>query len=95
MANYRFAPEQLEAAKAAKSPEELITMAKEQGFTLTHEQAAKILALPVGELSDEELENVAGGGCLESGKCSKCGEPLTDYRGNIYCAKCTRKIGFF
>ena len=60
---FSLTDKQLEAAKAAKSPEELVALAKEQGVALTHEQAETFLAPPVGELSDEELENVAGGGC--------------------------------
>ena len=66
-----FTNEQLEAAKAAKSPEELVTMAKEAGQEITLEQAAKFLKQ--GELADEELENVAGGGCGITVRCPKCG----------------------
>ena len=55
--------ELLEKAKTAKSAEELIEMAKEENIELTVEQAAKALAElnKSGELSDEELDNVAGG----------------------------------
>ena len=70
-----FTQEQLEAAKAAKSPEELVRMAKDAGIEITQEQAAAFLNPPVGEMSDEELENVAGGGCLyepDFVKCPKC-----------------------
>jgi predicted ribosomally synthesized peptide with nif11-like leader len=56
-----FTKEQLEAAKAAKSPEELVTLAKDAGIELTQEQAENFLKQ--GELADEELENVAGGAC--------------------------------
>jgi len=62
MAN--FTPEQIAAAKTAKSPEELIAMAKEQGIELTPNQAMeamKSLNPPASELGDEELDNVAGG----------------------------------
>ena len=60
-----YTPEQLQAARAAKSPEELISLAKEQGIDITAEQAANFLNPPKGELSDEELENVAGGYCKD------------------------------
>ena len=56
--------ELLEKAKAAKSAEELLALAKNEGIELTAEQAAKAFAElnKIGELSDEELDNVAGGG---------------------------------
>ena len=46
--------ELFEKAKEAKSAEELLSLAKENGMELTDKS---------GELSDEELDNVAGGGC--------------------------------
>jgi len=56
-----FTQEQLKAAKAAKSPEELLKMAKGANVALTPEQAEHFLQPNGGELSDEELENVTGG----------------------------------
>ena len=60
-----FTQEQLEKAKRAKSTEELLSLAEENGVALTGEEAAKYLAglHREGELSDDELDNVAGGGC--------------------------------
>ena len=57
--------ELLEKAKAAKTAEELLEMAKAENIELSAEQAAKAFAElhKMGELSDEELDNVAGGGC--------------------------------
>ena len=57
--------ELLEKAKTAKSAEELLAMAKAEKVELTEEEAAKAFAElnKTGELSDEELDNVAGGGC--------------------------------
>ena len=59
----KFTNEMLEKAKAAKSAEELLELAKAEGIELTAEQAAKAFAElnKSGELSDEELENAAGG----------------------------------
>ena len=56
--------ELIEKAKTAKSAEELLAMAKAENIELTEEQAAKAFAElnKTGELSDEELDNVAGGG---------------------------------
>ena len=57
--------ELLEKAKTAKSAEELLAMAKAEKIELTEEEAAKAFEElnKNGELSDEELDNVAGGGC--------------------------------
>ena len=61
----KFSKELIEKAKTAKSAEELLAMAKAENIELTEEQAAKAFAelSKNGELSDEELDNVAGGGC--------------------------------
>ena len=61
-----FTPEQLAAAKAAKSPEELLAMAKDAGVEMTLEQAEQFLHPATGEISEEELANVAGGLCHDS-----------------------------
>ena len=57
--------EMIKKAKAAKNAEELLELAKAENIELTEEQAAKIFAdlHKNGELSDEELDNVTGGGC--------------------------------
>ena len=81
-----FNQELLKKAVAAKSAEELLALAKENGMEMTGEQAAAYYAKlhPVsGEMADDELENVAGGGCgnsLRNGDrvhlfngCPKCG----------------------
>lgn len=61
----KLTKEQLESARAAKTPEELHVMAKYAGIALTDEQAERFLQ-PSCELSDQELENVTGGACGES-----------------------------
>ena len=53
-------------AKKAKTPEELMDLAKENGIEMTEEIATTYfeqLNPKTGELSDDELDNVAGGGC--------------------------------
>ena len=52
-----------EKAKTAKSAEELLQMAKAENIEMTAEEANKVYAElhKTGELSDEELDNVAGG----------------------------------
>ena len=66
----KFTDGMLEKAKTAKSAEELLAMAKAEKVELTEEEAAKAFAElnKTGELSDEELDNVAGGGCGDSNK---------------------------
>ena len=51
-------------AKEAKTPEELMALAKETGIDMTEESAAlafEQLNSKTGELSDSELDNVSGG----------------------------------
>ncbi len=49
--------EQIAKAKACKSSQELLSLAKEEGY----------------ELSEEQLAAVSGGGCFSKPKCPKCG----------------------
>ena len=54
-----------EQAKGAKSAKELLDIANANGVTLSEQDAEKYFAKlnRQGELADEELDNVAGGGC--------------------------------
>ena len=63
--------ELLAKAKNAKTPEELIALAKENGTEMTEESAEayyNLLHPQNGEVSDDELGNVAGGGCHNGGR---------------------------
>lgn len=56
----------LEKAKSAKSPEELLNFARDNGMQNFTDESARIyfdLMNKSGELSDLELENASGGGC--------------------------------
>ncbi len=57
--------ELIEKAKACKSAEELLTLAKETNYPLTAEEAAEQFAAlhNEGELADDELDAAAGGAC--------------------------------
>ena len=57
--------ELLEKAKTAKTVEELLDMAKKENIDMTEEEATKAFAElhKSGEMSDDELDNVSGGGC--------------------------------
>lgn len=61
----KFKKELIEKAKAAKSPEEIIVLAKENGADMTAKEAQTYFDQlnRTGELSDDELNNIAGGGC--------------------------------
>ena len=56
----------IEKAKEAKSAEELLALAKENNVEMTADEAATYFAQlnpKSGELSDDDLDAVAGGGC--------------------------------
>ena len=62
-------PEMIEKAKAAKSAEELLALAKENNVDMPAEEAAAYFAQlnpKGGELDDDDLDAVAGGGCESS-----------------------------
>ena len=61
-----FNTEMIEKAKAAKSAEELLELAKANNVELTADEAATYFAQlnpKSGELGDDELDAVAGGAC--------------------------------
>lgn len=78
-------------AKAAKSVEELLELAKASNVELSEEQAKEYFAKlnpTKGELSDDELDDVSGGGCGESKTkyCPNCNSELrmiSEGRGNF------------
>ena len=90
-----FTPEMIEKARAAKTAEELQILAKESNFELTEESAAAYFAQlhpASGEMADDELENVSGGGCYKGDRlvvtlisgckkwtCPDCGTDLMKY----------------
>ena len=60
-----FTPELIEKARQANSPEELLSLAKENNIELSEDKAKEYFERlnKSGELADEELNNVSGGGC--------------------------------
>ena len=62
-------PEMIEKAKAAKTAEELLELAKANDIEMTADEAATYFAQlnpKSGELDDDDLDNVAGGACADS-----------------------------
>lgn len=70
MIDKKFTPEFMIQARATESPEALADLLAKQGMPLTAEEARAHFELfhQTGELSDEELDNVAGGACYSRGK---------------------------
>ncbi len=61
--------ELIEKARQAASPEEIMKLAEENDVYMVKEEAERIYDQlhASGEVADEELESVAGGGCSGSG----------------------------
>lgn len=81
----------IEKARQAKSPEELTAIAKENGIDLTQNEAEGYFEQlnMSGELSDEELDSVSGGGCSGWKLCPRCEQPLFNDDGHWYCRSCS------
>lgn len=94
-------------AKEAKTPEELIALAKENGGEMTEESAKAYFDLihpQSGEVADDELANVSGGGChTDDGReivtvghlctgfiCKKCGGSCVSTIVGGFCKDCGR-----
>ena len=97
-------PELIAKAKAAKSTEELLALAKENNVEMTEEQA-KIYFEQLnanGTVSDDELDVVAGG-CGDDEyilKCPGCGSTEIDdchdaINGQYYRCRICRKTFFY
>ena len=72
-----FDEEFIAKAKQANSVEELMALAKENDYPLNEKDAEIYFEKlhKTGELSDDELGNVAGGGCRPN-RCKFCGGDL-------------------
>ncbi len=89
--------EMLQKAKECKTVEELLNLAKENDFPLTEEQATEKFNEwnKTGELADEELGNVAGGGCGgpdgENAENLKEGD-LVRFKNGYLCERCKSMV---
>jgi predicted ribosomally synthesized peptide with nif11-like leader len=90
-------PEMIEKAKAAKSAEEILSLAKANGVEMTADEAATYFAQlnpKIGELSDDDLDNVAGGasGCRTSDNYLADNTLVRVINGDV-CPQCGGTIG--
>lgn len=81
-------------AKQVNSVEELMALGKENGYPVDEKEAEFYFKKlhKTGELSDDELDNVAGGGCRPN-RCKFCGGDLNavenhTYPPNLTCPYC-------
>ena len=90
--------EMIEKAKVAKSAEELLALAKENNVEMTADEAATYFAQlnpKSGELDDDDLDAVAGGGCGGSDNDNPAvgvGDTVQITSGEA-CPTCGGKIG--
>ena len=92
-------PEMIEKAKAAKTAEELLELAKANGVEMTADEAATYFAQlnpKSGELDDDDLDAVAGGACADSNDNDNPAVGVGDtvqITSEAACPDCGGKIG--
>ena len=81
----KFDEDLIAKAKQANSVEELMALAKENGYPVDEKEAEFYFGKihKTGELSDDELDNVAGGGCGPN-RCKFCGGDLNAVENHTY-----------
>ncbi len=92
--------EMIQKARECKSPEELLSLAKENGIEITAEEAEEKFAQlnNEGELSDDELSGAAGGGCGEAAPdytvpSYSVGDTVASGLRACWCNNCNGAIG--
>ncbi len=88
----KFTAEQIEQAKKAANPEELMAMAKEFGVELDMDAATTYFSQmhpKCGEMDDDELDNVSGGGCDTSSGHTIVTSMKKCFTGKYECARIT------
>ncbi len=92
----------LKKAGEAESIDELVERAAEEGISLERTEAGKYFGLlnRDGEISDDDLDSVSGGGCKDTTKCPSCGkgEPFwrvyKDGSIRISCTTCPAELDY-
>ena len=91
-----FTAEQLKKINEAKTAEELIALAKAEGIEISEEEIkAKFAEMHnEGEIADDELDNVAGGGCayreclVDNGQYMRIRKKTTQEEFDVYAKGC-------
>jgi predicted ribosomally synthesized peptide with nif11-like leader len=79
--------EMIEKAKAAKTAEELLELAKANGVEMTADEAKTYFAQlnpKSGELDDDDLDNVAGGACASTEQANNAQDAVS----SMPCPRC-------
>ena len=92
----------LKKVRNVKSADELMKSAAKEGINLDKKEAGKYFDLLCrkGEMSDDELGSVSGGGCGDITRCPACGigEPLyrscKDGKVRIACTHCPVELDY-
>ena len=89
--------EMIEKAKVAKTADELLEIAKANGVEMTLDEATTYFAQlnpKSGELTDDDLDNVAGGACsrTDSNLYAQDGDRVRVITGET-CPKCGGTVG--
>ena len=87
-------PEMIEKAKTAKTAEELLEIAKANNIEMTEDEAKTYFAQlspKCGELSDDDLDAVAGGACSSNSNIPAYGTKVRVTNGS--CPKCGTNVG--
>ena len=80
-------PEMIEKAKAAKTAEELLELAKANGVDMTADEAKTYFAQlnpKSGELDDDDLDAIAGGACARTEQANHAQDAVS----NMPCPRC-------
>ena len=91
-----FNAEMIEKAKVAKSVEELLEIAKATNIEMTADEAKTYFAQlnpKSGELSDDDLDAVAGGFGCEGSTANDIGKLVCVTSGE-FCSECGSKTGY-
>lgn len=85
-----YTPYLASKVKKAESIDELLAMAKEENIEIAREEAERIFNEfhTVGELSDDEIDAVTGGGCSTSKEPSFSGTWVSGYELSSSCPVC-------
>lgn len=86
MEKFKLTSDILSQATQCKTLEEILVKARDFGEDITLDQAKRLFELShprTGPVSDDELDNVAGGGCSQPYSCMFCGEIMPSFSAEM------------